>query len=332
MTTPPAAARADATGRIRLAFVAALAIALPALWIRWTEPHLSHGVEAVLFGLAIVGAAFLLSWAAEVAQLDIAAGLALALLALIAVLPEYAVDFVFAWKGGHAVAAYGAACPSGEPGLASPCSLALANMTGANRLLIGIGWSSLVFIAWYRSRRGTDGWRAPRGTRGGAAAPDQRDQAGTDPRGRDRVPRCGDAVLADPAAEALDHAVRRRRADRSVRAVHGAAGARAGRGTASGRAVSLAGNLPRPSAPADRGRDVPVGGAGDRALRGAVRARAGVGRTRLRRIGVLPGAVAGAARVGGAGVHHRGAVRVAAADRHRARRVGELEGEPVDAA
>jgi cation:H+ antiporter len=26
-------------------------------------------------------------------------------------------------------------------------------MTGANRLLIGIGWSSVVFIAWYRSRR-----------------------------------------------------------------------------------------------------------------------------------------------------------------------------------
>src|SRR3954451_12472463 len=157
MTTPPAAASVDATGRIRLAFVAALAIALPALWIRWTEPHLSHGVEAVLFGLAIVGAAFLLSWAAEVAQLDIAAGLALALLALIAVLPEYAVDFVFAWKGGHAVAAYGAACPSGEPGLASPCSLALANMTGANRLLIGIGWSAVGFLPWDPSRRGTDG-------------------------------------------------------------------------------------------------------------------------------------------------------------------------------
>jgi cation:H+ antiporter len=77
----------------------------------------------------------------------------LAVLALIAVLPEYAVDFVFAWKGGHAVAQYGASCPSGEPGLASPCSLALANMTGANRLLIGIGWSSVVFIAWYRSRK-----------------------------------------------------------------------------------------------------------------------------------------------------------------------------------
>jgi len=148
-TTAPAA---DAA-RSRLAFVLAAAVALPALWVRITEPSTSHAVEAVLFGLAIVGAAFLLSWAAEVAQLDISAGLALALLALIAVLPEYAVDFVFAWQGGHAVAAYGPACPSGEPGLASPCSLALANMTGANRLLIGLGWSSVVFIAWYRTRR-----------------------------------------------------------------------------------------------------------------------------------------------------------------------------------
>jgi cation:H+ antiporter len=35
----------------------------------------------------------------------------------------------------------------------SPCDLALANMTGANRLLIGLGWSMVVFIAWYRLRR-----------------------------------------------------------------------------------------------------------------------------------------------------------------------------------
>jgi cation:H+ antiporter len=146
--------RAADASRSRLAFALAAAAALPAIWVRLTDPSMSHALEAALFGLAIVGAAFLLSWAAEVAQLDISAGLALALLALIAVLPEYAVDFVFAWKGGQAVGAYGPACPSGEPGMASPCSLALANMTGANRLLIGLGWSSVVFIACYRSRRG----------------------------------------------------------------------------------------------------------------------------------------------------------------------------------
>jgi len=151
MTTPPQAA--PALHGVRLVFGLAFLVAVPALWIRLSEPHLSHGIEALLFGLAIVGAAFILSWAAEVAQLDIPGGLALALLALIAVLPEYAVDFVFTWKGGQSVRLYGAACPSDEAGLASPCSLALANMTGANRLLIGLGWSSVVFVAWYRARR-----------------------------------------------------------------------------------------------------------------------------------------------------------------------------------
>jgi cation:H+ antiporter len=46
---------------------------------------------------------------------------------------------------------FGPTCP-GIDGGTSPCSLALANMTGANRLLIGIGWTSVVFVAWYRTR------------------------------------------------------------------------------------------------------------------------------------------------------------------------------------
>ncbi|HWC31904.1 MAG TPA: sodium:proton exchanger, partial [Actinomycetota bacterium] len=117
-------------------------------------PALPHPVEAVIFGLAIVGAAFLLSWAAEAAQVDISAALAIAVLALIAVLPEYAVDFVFAFKGGKSVQAFGESCPALGGGAESPCSLALANMTGANRLLIGVGWSMVAFIAWYRYRRG----------------------------------------------------------------------------------------------------------------------------------------------------------------------------------
>ncbi|HEX6844672.1 MAG TPA: sodium:proton exchanger [Actinomycetota bacterium] len=132
----------------------AIAVTVPALVIRFTHPDIPHPLEAFLFGLAIVGSAFLLSWAAEVAQLDISAGLAIAILALIAVLPEYAVDFVFAWKGGEA---YEAANFQGCPplpggGTESPCSLALANMTGANRLLIGIGWTMVVFVAFMRMR------------------------------------------------------------------------------------------------------------------------------------------------------------------------------------
>ncbi|HVD69038.1 MAG TPA: sodium:proton exchanger, partial [Actinomycetota bacterium] len=96
------------TGLPLLVVGAALLSAVPALWLRFATPGLSHAIEALLFGLAIVGAAFLLSWAAEVAQLDISAGLAIAVLALIAVLPEYAVDFVFAWQGGASVQQYGA--------------------------------------------------------------------------------------------------------------------------------------------------------------------------------------------------------------------------------
>jgi cation:H+ antiporter len=141
-------------GRQGLGVGLAIGITIPAIVLRLYHPDVPPPIEALLFGLAIIGAAFVLSWAAEVAQLDISAGLAIAVLAFIAVLPEYAVDFVLAFNGGQDFAEFGRECkPPGDPG-ESACSLALANMTGANRLLIGIGWSLVVFIAWYRSRRG----------------------------------------------------------------------------------------------------------------------------------------------------------------------------------
>jgi cation:H+ antiporter len=142
-------------GRQEIALVLAIAATVPGIVLRLTEPHLAHQLEALLYGLAIVGAAFLLSWGAEVAQLDISAGLAIAVLAFIAVLPEYAVDLSLALKGGDAFAEFGRTCQGAAEiaaGRESDCSLALANMTGANRLLIGIGWSMVVFIAWYRMR------------------------------------------------------------------------------------------------------------------------------------------------------------------------------------
>ena len=83
-------------GRQRLALAAAALATVPAFVIEFGHIDTSHALEALMFGLAIVGAAFVISWAAETAQLDISAGLAIAVLALIAVLPEYAVDFVFA--------------------------------------------------------------------------------------------------------------------------------------------------------------------------------------------------------------------------------------------
>ena len=67
------------------------------LCFQWIVLHLANVPlspewQALSAGLAIFGAAFILSWAAELAQLDIPQTLALAVLALLAVLPEYAVD------------------------------------------------------------------------------------------------------------------------------------------------------------------------------------------------------------------------------------------------
>lgn len=137
--------------RQRVSLAVAFGVAVPGVWLRFMSAHPPDVVAALAYGFAIVGAAFLLSWAAEVAQLDISAGLAIAVLAFIAVLPEYAVDMVFASKGGNAVQAFGTACKAPGASGESACSLALANMTGANRLLIGLGWSMVVFIAWYRT-------------------------------------------------------------------------------------------------------------------------------------------------------------------------------------
>ena len=144
--------RAHARRQI-LAMAVAVGVTVPGVALRLADAHLPDPVLALIFGSAIVGAAFLLSWAAEAAQVDVSAGLAIAVLALIAVLPEYAVDVVFAIKGGNSYEEFGRRCPAPEGGSESPCSLALANMTGANRLLIGVGWTMVVLIAWWRWRQ-----------------------------------------------------------------------------------------------------------------------------------------------------------------------------------
>ena len=91
----------------------AVAATLPGVYLRITGIHPEPILAAILYGMAIVGAAFILSWAAEVIQMDIAAGLALALLALIAILPEYAVDFVLTARAGQEFAETGAATQYG---------------------------------------------------------------------------------------------------------------------------------------------------------------------------------------------------------------------------
>ena len=82
---------------------------------------------AVLWtGPAILLSSIMIAWGAEAAQYFMAQGIALAILALLQTLPEFAVEAVLAW---HQQTEY-----------------LLANLTGALRLLTGLGWP-LIYMA-----------------------------------------------------------------------------------------------------------------------------------------------------------------------------------------
>src|SRR6266581_6998789 len=85
--------------------------------------------------------AFLVAWGAEAAQFLISQGLALAILAWLQTLPEFAVEAVIAWEAGK------------DP---SKTHLAIANFTGSLRLLVGLGWPMIYFVA------AAFGWREKR--------------------------------------------------------------------------------------------------------------------------------------------------------------------------
>ncbi len=92
---------------------------------------------SIMGGLAIVAAGYVLSVAVEAAQKDLSRSLATIVLALLAVLPEYAVDIYLAYRGAQ------------DP---MYIHYASANMTGANRLLLGMFWPIVVFIAVFLSK------------------------------------------------------------------------------------------------------------------------------------------------------------------------------------
>jgi cation:H+ antiporter len=129
-----------------LLILALAALAAPAIVFRGLDDLagvavVQGNVERVLiFGGAILAAAFLLTWASETAEKDVSQGFAMAAIALIAVLPEYAVSVYFAWTA---------------PDNPQQAHFATANMTGANRLLVGLGWPMVFFLFWRRSRKNT---------------------------------------------------------------------------------------------------------------------------------------------------------------------------------
>jgi cation:H+ antiporter len=140
-TTAPGAVTAALSSRslIRPLVIVAVVIC-PALVMRYVGIHPTPILSLITYGAAVVAASFVLAWAAEAAQIDVSGGLAVAVLGVIAVLPEYAVDLYYAYTAGH---------------VPDYTQYAAANMTGSNRLLMGIGWPVVVLISLLVARRAT---------------------------------------------------------------------------------------------------------------------------------------------------------------------------------
>ncbi len=127
--------------RLFLPFVITFALTVPGLFLELSHSKISPVVGMLAFGGAVVAGAFVLGWISEAAELDLRGGLSIALLAVIAILPEYVVDFYFAYAAGS------------DPTMAAYAS---ANLTGANRLLLGLGWPAMAFFGYLAVRKVRD--------------------------------------------------------------------------------------------------------------------------------------------------------------------------------
>jgi cation:H+ antiporter len=114
------------------------ALALGALFLFVAEPTIQQSSpQTILWAApAILIAAMIIAWAAESAQFFIAQGFALAILAWMQTLPEFAMEAVFAWR--------------------QQVPFLFASLTGALRLLTGLGWPMIYCAAAlaYRKREG----------------------------------------------------------------------------------------------------------------------------------------------------------------------------------
>lgn len=87
---------------------------------------------------SLILSAFIIAWAAEAAQFIVSQGLALAILAWLQTLPEFAVEAAIAWEAGV------------DP---DKVHLITANFTGSLRLLVGLGWPLIYFTSVFFNKR-----------------------------------------------------------------------------------------------------------------------------------------------------------------------------------
>jgi cation:H+ antiporter len=124
--------------KLILPFAIAIAACVPAVMLLATGTASDNPIQSLIyFGLAIVAAAFVLGWIGEAAELDLSGGLAVSILALVAILPEYVVSIYFSW----------AACK--DPKM---IEYATAILTGANRIVQCFGWPLVALIAFFSVR------------------------------------------------------------------------------------------------------------------------------------------------------------------------------------
>ncbi len=97
---------------------------------------------------SVLGSAMIIAWAAEAAQFLFSQGLALAILAWLQTLPEFAVEAVIAWQAGQTMRY------STDPyEVQHATALMTANFTGSLRLLVGLGWPMIYATAAIFYRR-----------------------------------------------------------------------------------------------------------------------------------------------------------------------------------
>ena len=114
--------------------LAAAGCAFFGVLINLTSRYLPVQLDAVGLGVGVVGAAFLLAWAADAGEAVFSGGLVLAVIALVAVLPEFVIETRFAYT--------------------QQTELVTANLTGATRLLLTGATALPLVVAFIARRRG----------------------------------------------------------------------------------------------------------------------------------------------------------------------------------
>jgi cation:H+ antiporter len=104
-----------------------------ALLLAETDLPAASPMTVIWAGPGIVLASVMIAWGAEATQFFLAQGIALALLALLQTLPEFAMEAVFAWH--------------------QQIPFLFASLTGALMLLTGLGWPMIYFSAATAYRR-----------------------------------------------------------------------------------------------------------------------------------------------------------------------------------